>query len=119
MKIKLLLIALLFSVCAFSQSPTYQIEPISTDSFYLVETVSAQPTKDAPRPQTLTTYQLFRSPEQFFVFSDQFLDEANKARAEAEEKMKQAEKLEAMADKMRLLAEENKTFLGRRKKAKK
>jgi hypothetical protein len=118
MKIKFILF-LLIPFASFAQTNSYEIDPISIDSFYLVEKVIGTATKEIPRPQTLITYQLFRSAEEFFLFSDQFIEQATTARKEAEEKIKQAEKLEELADKMRIVAEENKSFLGRRKKQKK
>jgi hypothetical protein len=115
MKFRILFFALLFSAGLNAQTQAdYQLDDIRSDSFYIVERVSAIPTPENPRPQTLTSYQLFRSIADFWAFVDGFTTQAEKARKEAEEKVNEAKRLDEMAEKMRVLANDNKQFLGKK-----
>lgn len=88
MKQTLIFIFLLCSLSAFAQTVSYSIDTVRRDSFFLVETVKADPTADAPRPAITQNAQLFRSYEQV----SGFVDYLRKQAVEAETKAREAEK---------------------------
>ena len=102
---KILFFALLaasFSVTA--QNVNYSLDMIRPDSFYLIETITALPSKEVPRPATQTNQMLFRGDADW----DKFLlgmadyaakqeDEAAKLRAEAQKKAEDAAIIKARA----------------------
>ena len=89
----LLSIAVVFS--AISQSLSYQLDTLSRDSFYLVETLTGATTKEVPRPETRVAYQLFRDTAEVMRLIEQFEKDAKEAQKEAE-KYQQAARLWAI-----------------------
>jgi hypothetical protein len=101
----LLLSAPLF---AGAQSITYGIEEIKQDSFYLVETITAQETPQSPRPSTQTNYILFRSAKELDKFVEGLNDAADKQDAEAEKIARSALQLRSRSQVIEELASKRK-----------
>ena len=79
MKNKAFLFALLISASAQAQTLEYQIDTIRLDSFYLIETFTAAPTKDNPRPESRVSPQLFRDTMQLRLFVSNLKKDAKTA----------------------------------------
>ncbi len=107
----LLSIAVVFS--AISQSLSYQLDTLSRDSFYLVETLTGATTKEVPRPETRVAYQLFRDTAEVMRLIEQFEKDAKEAQKEAE-KYQQAARLWAIkARGIRTVVESSEWFSGK------
>jgi hypothetical protein len=118
MKNKAFLFALLISASAQAQTLEYQIDTIRLDSFYLIETFTAAPTKDNPRPESRVSPQLFRDTIQLRLFVSNLKKDA-KAAAEQAVKYDQAARLwAAKADAISQLANGSDWFMGRKAKVK-
>jgi len=118
MKNKAILFALLISASAQAQTLEYQLDTIRLDSFYLIETFTAAPTKDNPRPESRVSPQLFRDTMQLRLFVSNLKKDAKTA-AEQAVKYDQAARLwAAKADAISQLANGSDWFMGRKAKVK-
>ena len=107
----LLAIAVIFS--AKSQSLSYQLDTLSRDSFYLVETLTGATTKEVPRAETRVAYQLFRDTAEVMRLIEQFEKDAKEAQNEAD-RYQQAARLWAIkARGIRTVVESSEWFTGK------
>lgn len=86
--------------CYGQQVSTYEIDLISTDSFFLIERVTTAPTNDDPRPQTSQTNKLFRSIAGLSEFVEGIKTKAKADKEAAEKQYRQAGVMEAIAQKI-------------------
>jgi len=75
---------------AFAQTIEYSIYAPEPDSFFLIETVTALPSKDEPRPARSETSQLFRSDEQLLNYVQYLKEQSSLALKEADEAIEEA-----------------------------
>jgi hypothetical protein len=117
MKLTTLLFALLIGAGAQAQTLEYQLDTIRLDSFYLIETFTAAPTKDNPRPESRVSPQLFRDTAQVKLFISNLKKDANAAREQAIKYDQAARLWTAKADALTQLCKNSDWFNGRTAKA--
>lgn len=107
------------SVCAAAQGVvSYEVDPVSRDSFFLTETITGAATQTAPRPQIAVTSVLYKSLDDLLKFVSDLRRDADKQDEEAEAAKKQAAKKREMADKIDLAAKKHIAFFARKQGAK-
>jgi len=78
------LLAISGALSVTAQSLSYQIDTLSRDSFYLVETLTGGTSKEVPRPEIRVAYQLFRDTAEVMRLIEQFEKDAKEAQNEAD-----------------------------------
>ncbi len=117
MKFATLIFALLIGATAQAQTLEYQIDTVRLDSFYIIETFTAAPTKDNPRPESRVSPQLFRDTSQVRLFIANLKKDANTAREQAIKYDQAARLWTAKADAITQLCNGSDWFMGKTPKA--
>lgn len=110
MKSTLIFAALIvaFAVNVKAQTITYQIDQVSTDSIYLVETIEAAVTPEAPRPNKQVFNMLFKSRSEIEKLVKDMEEKAIKQQDEAEKLAKSSLLLNSRAQTISALINEMK-----------
>lgn len=111
MKHTFLIFCLAIAGIAHGQSRVdYSIDPVSKDSFFLQEIVTAQATPGQPRPQTATSDVLFRSPDELRTFIEDLNTQAAESEKQAQKIMMEAAQKKEMALKIKAAMDKHTRF---------